>query len=46
MNKQFLVDADFIKIGEYSLQNNDMIITKITKEKLNEREKACLRFCS
>ena len=44
MNKQFLVDADFIKIGEYSLQNNDMIMTKITKEKLNEKKKLVYAF--
>ena len=44
MNKQFLVDSNFIKIGEYSLQNNDVIMTKISKEKLNEKKKLVYAF--
>lgn len=44
MNKQFLVEANFIKIGEYLLQNNDMIRINITEEKLKEKKKLVYAF--
>ena len=44
MNKQFLIDSNFIKIGEYSLHNNDVIMSKIIKDKLNEKKKLVYAF--